>query len=134
VALIAWATGFLIVVTVRALAWCGRSLVRGVIRHPGAALVAVVVAAGAGWLSETVAAWALLALTIWGALSVASTRFPNAARASAPRRDARVSVNNGPWQARVYRDPLDHVSARDRARFERARRRHEKRLTKAAGR
>jgi hypothetical protein len=122
--------GFTIGLTMRFLWWAGRSAVRAVIRHPFAALVLVLVAASQGVLPEELAMWLLLGLTLWGALSFASTRWPSPRRATPAR--SLVKVGNGPWQAAPpVRDPLDHVTAAERRRWERARRRHEKRRTKA---
>jgi hypothetical protein len=126
--------GFLIGLILRFLVWSARTLYRLAANHPVAAVVLVLVAAAEDWIGETVALWALVGLTIWAVLSMASTRLPGHSRGG-PVRTARVSVGDGPWQTTEYRDPLDLLSARDRRRWDRAVRRHERQLTRTgAGR
>jgi hypothetical protein len=125
--------GFTIGLTLRFFVWAARVAGRTVRSHPFACLVAVLFAASQDWIGETVALWALIGLTVWALLSVASTRFP-ASQPQAGQRPstARVAVGNGPWRTVELRDAEHYLTARERRRFEKARHRHDIELARKA--
>jgi hypothetical protein len=116
--------------TVRLLVWAVRTGYRLVAHHPVAAVLALLVARAEGWVGGQLFGWALLGLTLWAVLSILSARFP-AHRPAAATTVSRVSYGGGPWQQVEHRDVLDHVSPRERNRFEKARRRQERHLADA---
>jgi hypothetical protein len=122
--------GLIIGLTVRLLVWAARAGYRLVAHHPVLAVLALLVAKAEGWVGGQLFGWALLGLTLWAVLSILSARFP-ARRPAATATLSRVSYAGGPWQRIEHRDVLDHVSVRDRNRFERARRRQDRQLADA---
>jgi hypothetical protein len=123
--------GFTIGLVLRLLIWAARMAFRLVADHPVTAIVLLLLAAAEGWIGEQLFMWALLGLTLWAVLSVLANRFPSSRRAAAPPSVTHVWYGDGPRQVVEHRDALDQVSARDRRRFERARRRHERQLADA---
>jgi hypothetical protein len=118
--------GFTIGLSLRFLVWAGRAIGRTVRRHPLACLVGVLFAASQDWIGESIALWALIGLTLWVLLSVASTRFPSSQRQSGLRPGmAKVAVGDGPWRTVELRDAEHYLTARERRRFEKARHRYD---------
>jgi hypothetical protein len=128
--------GLLIGLTLRLLIWATVTVARGAWRlatqHPLFSIVLWLAARAQGWTSEWLFIWGLLGLTVWALLSVASDRWPDSTGPGRlGRRRSRVSYDGGPWQTVERRDPLDHVPAHVRRRYDRARRRHERQLADA---
>jgi hypothetical protein len=123
---------------IRLLIWATITISRGayrlVTRHPIFAVLLWLAVGAQGWTSERLFLAVLTALTLWAVVSFASDHWgaPKRRRVRRPARGTtQVSVGGGPWKTVPTLDPLDHLPRRERARWERARRRHEHQLASA---